>query len=302
MSAHPPKGTFGSTSRKLAAAGAAVVLLLGAACTRGGDDDDETTPAPTQPERVDVADDFQLVGRIEEAFTGAEPAIEVPDRESAAIDDEDAALEDEDAAGPTLAPQDEPFGSTPSVGGVMRITIEDASNALSAECGVAAEEAVDVFWTTDTSFDPEDVLEDVDARNEDGIEGRIAGVSGRILLTSDDRGEITSEPEPTVSVDDAELEATGSPDDFFDSEEDLRSDAEGSECVLVADQVGFESSALPTPSTTSGTRRPTVATTPEPDDTPEPTEKPRSTKEPRETDEPDETDEPATSTAGDDTL
>ena len=287
------------TSSKLAAAAATVVLLLGAACTRGGDDDEETTPAPTQPDRVEVADDFQLVGRIAEAFTGAEPDVEVPERESVDV-------EDDDADGPTLSPQDESVGGTASIGGVMRITIEDASNALSAECGTAAEEDVDVYWTTDTSFDPDDVVEDVDARNEDGIEGRIAGVSGRILLVADEQGEITSEAEPTVeptdSEDDAELdesEATGSPD-FFGSE-DLRSDEGADDCVLVADQIGFESPTLPTPSTTTGTRRPAVAATPEPDDdTPEPTEEPQKTKAPDQTDEPEETDPPATSTGDQD--
>lgn len=254
--------------RTATAAIAAVVVLVLGACTNG-DGDEQTTPQPSEPERVEVLSDFQLVGEIDEAFAGAEPPVDVPDA------DESPAPEEEDVTGPTLGPDDEtPFGSTPATGGVMRVTVEDVSEELSTRCGVIAEDAVDVYWTTGTSFDPDDVLNDIDGI-EDEIEGRVAGVAGRIL--SEDGGDA---PRPTVSVDTAEddtTEATGSPD-LFDTE-DLRSD-EGSDCLLVADQVGFESDSLPTPSQTSRPAAPRVIETPEPTREPEKTEEPDKTAKP----------------------
>ena len=273
-------------TRRAQAAIAAVVVLVFGACT-GDDGDEDTTPQPSEPDRVEVLSDFQLVGEIDEAFAGAEPPVDVPDA------DEAPAPEDDDVTGPTLGPDDEAqFGGTSPTGGVMRVVVEDVSEELSTRCGLIADDAVDVYWTTDTSFDPDDVVNDIDGI-EDEIEGRIAGVAGRIL--SDDDADA---PRPTVSVDNAneDADATGSPD-LFDTE-DLRSD-NGSECLLVADQVGFESDSLSTPSGTSRPVAPRVIDTPEPTEEPEETEEPADT--PKPTKKPANTPrETATSTAEED--
>jgi hypothetical protein len=264
-----------------------IVIVLGG-CTNRGNDDETTTPAPSQPQRVEVLSDFQLVGEIDEAFAGAEPKVDVPDADEAPVEEED---EQQDAGAPTLAPDDQtPPVSTAASGGIMRITVEDASSELSTRCGVIADDAVDVYWTTDTSFDPADVLDAIDGV-EDEIEGRVAGVAGRILGTAD--GNET--PRPTLALGTAEDEdsnVTGSPD-IFGPGNDLRSDADENDddCLLVADQVGFESDALPTPSQ-PGSRpvAPRPATpdatsapeqTAEPQPTPSTTRRPPST--PRET-------------------
>ena len=88
-----------------------------------------------------------------------------------AVPDDDVTV-----SGPTTDPSATPVGDSPSVPGVLRLNVEDVNEDLTDACGVAEGQDVRVYWTTDTSFDPSDVLDDL----EDEIEDRVAGISGRV--------------------------------------------------------------------------------------------------------------------------
>ena len=246
----------------------AVAVLAAAACTRG-DDEAEVTPQPTDEALVEDVARFQLVGTITKAFAGIEPPIDVPS-------------EDATVTGPTDEPDETPVGSQPATPGVLRIELEDANQDLTDACGIAEGQQAVVYWTSGTSFDPEDVLDDV----ENEIEDRVAGISGRVFrptseVADDEASEPTEEAEPTEQPDlaDASPFAIGSPD----TEGSVFGD-EGN-CVLVAEQVGFEEDEP------DETRAPSVRRTAAP------TARATETPEPDATDEPDETSEPRESPA-----
>jgi hypothetical protein len=241
-----------------------ILALASVACT-DKKNDEEVTPEPTDRTSVEQVAEFQLVGKIEKAFASIEPSLELPD-------------DDVTVSGPTTDPSATPVGDSPSVPGVMRLNVEDVNEDLTDECGVAEGQDVRIYWTTDTSFDPSDVLEDI----ENEIEDQVAGVSGRVYRTADDTIDFdTPEPdetdEPTEEPDltDASPFAIGSPSTDGDTP------AADTSCVLVAEQVGFEQETAP------ATRRP--APTGRVFE-PTPTKRPEQTDEP--TAEPDETDKP----------
>ena len=144
-----------------------VAALAVVACTNKKDED-ETTPQPSATAAVRAVAEFQLVGTITKAFSGAEPPI--------------ATGRDVQIFGPTSSPERTPVGGQPSEPGVLRIDVEDVNQELTDECGIADGEDARVYWTTDTSFDPDDVLDDV----EDDIEGRVAGISGNVFRAAAD--------------------------------------------------------------------------------------------------------------------
>ncbi len=157
------------TDRKTMVAAVSLVALLFGACT-SGDDKSDATQTPRRTPSVEAVADFQLVGTIDEAFTGSEPLIEIPEGGVSGSAD----------ASPTGSPGATPVGETPARPGVLRIVIDDLNEELSESCDVSADSSVDVFWTTDTRFEPGDDLDDI----EDAIEGRVAGISGSIYRTS----------------------------------------------------------------------------------------------------------------------
>jgi hypothetical protein len=232
-------------TQRFFAAFAIAVLSVAAGCNGSNNDDPSPEPditeEPTETPSTETIGDFQLVGTIDEAFAGEEPDIDITGTEDV-----------ETTPGPT------PAGQTPTTGGILRIQLDDLSEELATACELAADDLVELFWTTETRF-PADVLDDI----EDEIEERVAGVTGAIFRASD-------------ATDD--VGATASPE-------------AGGNCVLVADQVGFTTSAtLPTPrSTVRRTTAPVPTRTPSP--TPKSTKSPTAAPTEEPTDEP--TDEPS---------
>jgi hypothetical protein len=239
-----------------------IAALSASACTN--DDDPDPTAQPTDEPRVEQVATFQLVGTIAKAFEGAEAPFDVLDENSGEI------------SGPTSSPSETPVGDAPSVPGVLRLDVEDVNQELTDACGVVADSEVRVYWTTSTRFDPSDVLDDI----EDEITGEVAGISGRVFTDAADDEAFTPEPEETDEpTDDPDLTdaspfAIGSPDAGEDP-------ALSADCVLVADQIGFEETVASTPAPI--VRRTASPPTPAPQETDEPTASPD------ETDEPDET-------------
>jgi hypothetical protein len=181
-------------------------------------------------------------------------------------------------------------GDPADLPGVLRIEAEDVSEDVREECGLAAGQDVRVYWTEGTRFDTADgdiaaaeIALDT-AAFEDELEGRVAGISGRVYREGDGTADLdTPEPdetdEPTSEPDltNASPFAVGSPGAVSAADAD---------CVLVADQVGFEQQDGP-----EATPRPVIRRTAAPTATPVDTEEP--TAEPDETDEP--TERPAAS-------
>jgi hypothetical protein len=207
----------------------AVALLVFGACRNNNPDDDddqvETTEAPDPTPSIEAVADFQLVGRIDEAFAGQLPPVDLPDDDLELDTDATASP----GTSPGATPAGTPVGTTPTRGGIIRLEIEDLSDDLEQACGFGADSIVELYWTTNTFFEPGDVLDDV----EDEIEDRVAAITGRIFRSGDDADVLT--PEPTTEATGSPA-ATGSPS----------ASVEASDCLLVAEQVGFTSTALPT--------------------------------------------------------
>ena len=252
-----------------------VTVLVAVGCTND-DDPQDVTPQPSEPARVEQVATFQVVGTIENAFEDVELPFDVPDEDGAEV------------SGPTSSPSETPVGDAPAVPGVLRLSVEDVNRELTDACGVSADSEVAVYWTTSTRFDPSDVLDDI----EDEITGEVAGISGRVFEEGADDDEIftpvpdeTDEPTDEPDLTNASPFAIGSPD---------TSDAPelSADCVLIADQIGFEQDS--TPATQAPAVRRTAAPTAEPEETEEPTAEP--TEEPERT--PDDTATPTASQAG----
>lgn len=256
-----------SRRSRLAALVGAAALLFAAGCNRGGevDNDLDPTTSPDSTPSVEAIADFQLVGTIDEAFSGEEPPIDVPSGDLFP----DATDEPLGTASPGTSPlasptpEGTPVGATPAVGGIVRINVQDLSQDLRDACGLAPEASVEFFWTTATRFEPASVLDDI----EDEIEDRVAGVTGTIFRNPDDddnSGVLSSPVAPTT---------TGSPSttDGIASTTSPGLAIGGQDCILIADLIGLTTSTrLPTPRP-----RPVVRSTPTP--TPVPTATPTPT-------------------------
>lgn len=246
---------------------AVAALLVGAGCRTNNDDDDiDATTPPEETPSVESVADFQLVGRIDESFAGQLPPVDLPEEE---LD-----LDADATPSPGTSPLATPVGTTPTQGGILRLILEDASPDLRQACGLEEDDVVQVYWTTNTFFEPGDVLDDV----EDEIEDRIAAIVGKIFRSSgaaDTDTEATATPEGTASP--AE---TGTPS----------AQVEATDCLLVAEQIGFTRTTLPTPRaavrrtaaptpvrTASPTPAPTDTATPEATETEEPEPEPTDT-------------------------
>jgi hypothetical protein len=258
--------------RQLTCVLGAVLLLAATACTRDKKES-ETTPRPSQPPRAELVGDFQAVGKIDEAFAGEEPDVQIPDTDS----------DPDEEIGPDASPTSTPVGVEPAVGGILRITLEDISDEAGQACGLDAEDTVEVFWTTQTRFDVSGAL---DNDVEDEIEDRVAGVSGRAYRAPRDLDEeIIFTPGPTDSTEETEPADLASASPFSigspGADETDEAETDAGDCILVADQIGFERT-LPTPrpvvrTTAAPTPVETKEPTPEPTDTPEPSETPSAT-------------------------
>ncbi len=238
-------------------------LLIGAGCNRGDDTDDDVdvTEAPSPTPSVEAISDFQVVGRIDESFVGEEPPVDVTDV-------------DLDVADASPSPEPTPVGAPAPQEGVMRIQIEALNDDLKSNCGLDVEDFVNVYWSNDTYFEPASILEGFEDF-EDRIEERTTGVTGVIVGGPDDDDEALETLEPTLDAT-AEASPTGSPD--------ADATAQDSDCVLVAEQVGFTTPRLPTPRPAvrtaapapvrTATPAPTRVVTPTPVETEEPEESP----------------------------
>ena len=243
--------------RTLAVIAVAAILVAGG-CNRGGDNDAEetldVTEPPEQTPSIEAVADFQLVGLIDEAFAGQGPDIDLPD---------DTGFEPTETTDPEstaeATPAGTPVGSQPLQDGILRLTLEDVSEDLTQACGLEPEDVVEVFWTTNTYFEPADVLEDI----EDEIEDRVAAITGAVFRggDDDDGGLDLNTPQPTV---DAASTATPAGTAAADAVPDT-------DCILVAEQVGFGTTVLPTPRPVI---RRTAAPTPVRTATPSPTRTP----------------------------
>lgn len=275
----------------LAAVGA---LLMGAACNRG-DNDDDATPLPTDaPETtpgIESVADFQVVGTIDEAFAGQVPPVTIPSE----FTTEPSTTP---GASPATSPASTPVGEQPTRGGIIRLVIDDLSDDLGDACGLEQDDVVHVWWTTDTYFQPGGVLDDV----EDQIEDRTAAMLGTIYQV--DGGLLADEPDPATPTPAGSPEGTVTPGTTDGNADEDGADVEleaGSDCLLVATQIGFGQTTLPTPRPRSTPARTSTApartSTPSPTATRTPTATvdPTDSPEPDETDEPTETDEPSAS-------
>jgi hypothetical protein len=230
---------------RLAAVAATVLLLVAAGCNRG-DDDDDNTPEPTSSSPapdVDAVGDFQLVGTIEQAFVDVAPEIDVPSG-----DNDDDSLGSES----TASPQPTASGDfvTPPVNGIMRISLDDASAALRDRCSADRDEDIEVFWTTATEFARRLLGTDI----EETLDRRLVGVIGNLYVgprpdSDDDDGlglgqTSTQSPGATAQSPGATAAADAAT-------------AEDRGCVLIADQVGTSTGAIPT-ARPRGTARPTT--------------------------------------------
>jgi hypothetical protein len=263
------------------------LLMFGFTCGKDDPDTDavDVTDPPTKTPSVEAIADFQLVGRIDEAFAGQDPPVEVDAADLTAPTT--AAPSVDPASTAAASPTGSPVGETPTRGGIIRLEIEDLSQDLIDACGLAQDDVVHIYWTTSTAFDPASVLDDV----EDQIEDRTAGVVGTILRIDDGDAAISS-PEATAGTATTTpfLSTTGSPSVSATPQATV----EAGDCLLVAEQVLMTTTVLPTPRPRAATRTasPTPAArtasptpertaTPTPEETDEPTEPPE-TEEPTE--------------------
>jgi hypothetical protein len=208
---------------------ASVVLVLCGACRSSNENNVPTnSPAPTATSPVVSLGTFQIVGTVEHALVGIGPGIDV----SGAV-----------VQGASTTPEPSPVGTSPPQSGVVRLKIEDLSDDLAKSCDVSGDDVVLVFWTVDTRFDPPNMIDDI----EDRIEGRTAGISGTIFRkpsAQEGLGAARGSALPAASPSPA---------------------VAGTQCVLVADQIGFTRTTLPTPrSTARSTAAPTRAVTTSP--------------------------------------
>lgn len=125
----------------------------------------------TRSGAVDLSRSFAFTGEVTDAELGAAPSVDLP-----AIG--------EDAPSETARRPDDR--------GLLRVEVSSAGEALAAECAAAEGERVEVFWTTDTFFDPGDVVEGESF--PEGLRGRRVDVSGRLdSLDLDGEGETPDE-------------------------------------------------------------------------------------------------------------
>lgn len=203
-----------STPRLLAVV-SCVALMAAFGCRRGQPEaTEEPSPEPSPTPSVESLGEFQLLGTVQQAFLDVMPDIEIPPSEQPPLD--------EGTAGRV----------SPEAPGVMRVSLEAFGDNLRDSCDADPEDRFNVYWTTDTLFDP--VYAEADDM-EASLENRELGVIGTVLRRP--------EAEEEFEFDTPSPEATGVPDPGPGV-----SDAEGEQtCVLVAEQVGTSEGDVPTP-------------------------------------------------------
>lgn len=243
---------------------ACLALLVAAGCNRGKPAaTEEPTLEPEPTAGVESLGDFQLVGTVQQAFLTIDPGIELPS--------------DSGTAPTPGAEQD-----TPDVNGAMRVTLEAFSANLGEKCGADKDDRFNVFWTRASLFDDSLLTGDLEQR----LDGRRVGVIGNIFLKpestqgTEEGEEFDFTPAPTEATTPAPQTLPGA------------TDQEGeTNCVLVAEQLGISTGALPSASPTATrtrtpTPRPTVTAAPTPRPTRSPTPRPTATATPTESPEP----------------
>jgi hypothetical protein len=204
------------------------LALAAAGCTSGKN---AASPAPsalpTATGETQNVTNFQLVGTAQHAFAGIGPGF---DTSAQATSNPGSTPLATAASGTT-------FG-TPGQPGVVRVRIDDASDALQSSCSATRDETIDVFWTTGTQFDQSLLSNDL----ESSLEGRTLGIVGR-LFTAPSGSDVIAQSTPSTSASPA---PTANP-----------------QCVLVADQIGTSNGTIPTavPRTAVRTARPTARAT-----------------------------------------
>jgi cell division septation protein DedD len=232
-----------STVLRLVAVAVIALALVASGCRRG-DNEAEESPTPEATEGVERSDEFQLVGRAEHAFLGTTPGVDVSDDL-------------------TLPPAVQGTATAPEPG-VLRVLLSDVSVSLRDKCQADADDRIEVFWTTQTRFDPVMLRGDI----EETLDGRMIGAIGTIFIAPDVTDDDFDFGSPAVTGSPA---ATGTP-----GATPLVTGEINERCVLVADQMGT-TATLPT-SRPRGTATPTPTVTPTatPSPTPTPTKSPPS--------------------------
>lgn len=251
-----------STALRLLAVVVIGLALVASGCNRGQEEAEETA-TPEATEGVERSDEFQLVGRAEQAFLGATPEVDI-------------------TGDLTLPPAVQGTVTAPEAG-VIRVLLSDLSASLRDRCQADADDRIEVFWTEETRFDPILLRGDI----EETLDGRTIGAIGTIFIAPGAPGGETDEDlfgspavtgSPAVGTSPAADSPGATPLDTGEINEN---------CVLIADQLGT-SGALPT-------ARPRATATPTPTLTPSPTPSPTPTATTPPTTEPPETTPPETS-------
>lgn len=217
-----------------------VLLLAAFGCRRGQPETtEEPTEEPSPTPAVESLGEFQLVGTVQQAFLDVIPNIDIPEGEQPPLEEGTAGRE------------------STNVPGVMRVSLEAFSDNMRDRCSADPEDRFNVYWTTNTLFDPVYVeATDIETR----LEGRELGIIGTVYERPADTG--GEEFEFDSPAPDQTGEATTAPPASSPQAEPGASDLEGEDtCVLIAEQVGTSTGELPTP----GPRRsPTPTTRPSP--------------------------------------
>jgi hypothetical protein len=212
----------------------AAALLAGlVACSKGTPAAAPQTEPPTATPGVQASGDFQLAGSVDHAFQGVGPPVQVA-LAGVSLTPSPAA-----GSGPTGA-SGGTIGGAPTQQGVMRITLDNVSTTLHDQCGANTGDKVNVFWLTDTQFDPSLLG---GTTMETSLEGRKIGVAGSIFAAGAQPSSNFGLPSPSASP----LATAG---------------ALNTNCTLVADRVTSGTEVLPTvrPRTRTGTATTAPAT------------------------------------------
>lgn len=224
---------------------AACLALLAVGCRRGQPETtEEPTEEPSPTPAVESLGEFQLVGTVQQAFLDVTPGIDIPEGDQPPLE--------EGTAGRVST----------EVPGVMRLELEAFSDNLRDRCNADPEDRFNVYWTTDTLFDPV-YAETTDT--ETRLDGRELGIIGTVLeRPAADGGEEFEFESPVPDETGETSPPAATPTDSPDTSQGA-SDLEGEEdCVLVAEQVGTSTGELPTPGprrNPTATRRPSPTPT-----------------------------------------
>lgn len=128
-------------------------------------------------EAIDLTGSFELTGEVTDADRGRTPDVDIP-------------AVSEDAPSEAARQPEDP--------GLLQVEASSTDETLASDCGTDEGDAVEVFWTNDTHFDPPDVLED--ATFAENMQGRTITASGRYGTVDVDVGDEEPDDNPCILV------------------------------------------------------------------------------------------------------